>query len=98
MVKRVFDDAIVHNCLSMNELPPFTMSNVCAVNDEKIQQFWTSLINSQLHSVFTTLCNVNNLPSKEEILQVHCYSPLDWNPAENLQQYEHQTNESFVEQ
>ena len=98
MAKRVFDDAIVHNCLSMNELPPFTMSNVRAVNDEKIQQFWTSLVNSQLHSVYTTLCNINNLPTQDEILQAHRHLPLDWNPLENLQQYEHQTNESFAEQ
>ena len=31
MAKKIFDDAIINNGLTMNELPPFTMSALCMV-------------------------------------------------------------------
>ena len=33
--KRVLDNVILHNLLSMNELPPFKFSNIYEVNNEK---------------------------------------------------------------
>ena len=49
MAKRVFDDAIIHNALTMNELPQFIMSGLLAVKTEVNDKFCTSTKRSQLN-------------------------------------------------
>ena len=94
----MFDDAIIHNSISMNKLPPLSTTSVCSKNDKEVQKFWKSLIKSQLHSVYAALCNAINLPSKNKVLCVDRHSPLDYDTLKNLTQHQHQTSKSFNEQ
>mmetsp|Transcript_10982 Transcript_10982/g.23257 ORF Transcript_10982/g.23257 Transcript_10982/m.23257 type:complete len:195 (+) Transcript_10982:5384-5968(+) len=49
MSKTVFDNAIIHNALAMNKLPPFTMTGLQAVQTEANQRFWRNSTESQLN-------------------------------------------------
>ena len=95
MAKRVFDDAIIHNALAMNELPPFTMTGLRAVQMQANKEFWRSKKKSQLRSIYNTLQNTNGIPSKEEVMQATRESPLEWDAVQTLTQYEHQSKASL---
>ena len=41
---------------------------------------------------------MNNIPSKEEIMNVNRQHPLSWNPLSNLSKFANQSEESFAEQ
>ncbi|MDB4430362.1 GIY-YIG nuclease family protein [bacterium] len=96
--QKVLDDAIVHNALSINELPPFTMSSLRVEKTAENEQLWTDHKTSQLQSVYNTLNNTQGIPSKEDVLAAERDSPLQWDPLETVVRYEHQSNESFEEQ
>ena len=98
MAKRVFDDAIIHNALSMNELPPFTMTGLRLKQTESNNRFWTSNKEAQLQSIYTVLRHMDNIPSKDEIMSVNRETPMVWNPVRNLSQFINQSEESFLEQ
>ena len=76
MSKRVFDDAIVHNSLAMNELPPFTMAGLRSKQTTSNIRFWKSNKDAQLQSIYSVLCHMNNIPLKEEIMNVNNQHPL----------------------
>ena len=98
MAKRVFDDAIIHNALTMNELPPFTMSGIRSVQSEKQDKFWNSTKESQLNSIYNNLRHLNEIPSRQQVLETTRELPLNWNPIHTFTQYEHQSDASFYEQ
>ena len=53
MAKKVFDDAIIHNALSMNELPPFTMTTLRTVRTEENDLFWRKIkVHSSILSMY----------------------------------------------
>ena len=62
MAKKVFDDAIVHNTMSMNKLPPFTMATVRGVRTAENDAFWQNIKTSQLDSVYATLQHSQGIP------------------------------------
>ena len=89
MSKRVFDDAIVHNALAMNELPPFTMTGLRAVQTQANEEFGRSNKESQLRSIYNTLQHTSGIPSREQVMQAPWESPLEWDAVQTLTRYEH---------
>ena len=53
---------------------------------------------SQLQSIYTVLCHMDNIPSKDEIMSVNRETPMVWNPVRNLSWFINQSEESFLEQ
>ena len=98
MSKKVFDDAIIHNALAMNELPPFTMSGICSVQTETNERYWSLTKESQLNSIYNTLCHMNDILTRQQVMRVMRECPLQWDPIQTFTQYEHQSIESFTEQ
>lgn len=98
MAKRVFDDAIIHNALSINEIPPFTMVSLRQKEQHKCDNFWKDTIQSQLQSVYSTLSSTNGIPTVEDVTTATRDDPLQWNPTETLEKYDLQSDESYEEQ
>ena len=98
MAKKVFDDAIIHNALSMNELPPFTMTTLRTVRTEENDLFWRKMKNSQLNSVYASLEHTPGVPSRQSVSEVDRENPMVWNPTNTIPQYERQSEESYEEQ
>jgi hypothetical protein len=96
--KKVFDDAIRNNALSMSELPPFTMSTLRAVKTKENEAWWSNMKNSQLDAIYAILRNANSIPSRDAISRVTRESPLTWSPIEVIKKYERQSDESYEEQ
>ena len=70
IAKKIFDDAIINNGLTMNELPPFTMSALCMVKTAENEQYWEDIKYSQLDSIYSILHNTNGIPPRETIMNV----------------------------
>ena len=98
MVKGIFDDIIIRNSISINELPPYSMANLRAVKTKQNQEFWKKITHSQVVAVYTFLKDLDNLPDQSEFDNVDREHPLDWDPMVSFQRFEHQTEESFKEQ
>ena len=96
--KKVFDDAIIDDAMSMTDLPPFTMSGLYLSKAEENEQYWRGMKSSQLDAVYSCLRNTNGVPERERVERVKRNSPLDWSPSDSLTQYERQSLESFQEQ
>lgn len=98
LAKQVFDDAIVHNALSMSELSPYTMTGIRIAASEKNIRYWQEMKASQLQSVYNTLQYTEGVPSKDAVVEATRLSPLQWDPTQTLLQFENQSQESFEEQ
>ena len=98
MAKRIFDDTIIHNSISINELQPYPMNNLRIQKSEENKQFWRTNIESQLESIYSAIKDAAHYHTKTEILLVDRDSPSDWNLINFFFQYAHQTYESFLEQ
>eukprot|EP00956_Cyclotella_meneghiniana_P023953 scaffold47551_cov95-Cyclotella_meneghiniana.AAC.1 len=95
---KVFADAIMRNELSMNELPPFTMSTLLDTKTEETNQWWQNIKNSQLDAVYSVLQHTQGIPTRETVSAVTRDTPLEWSPTEDIHQYDRQSDESFEEQ
>ena len=67
MAKRIFDDTIIRNSISINELPPYTMNNLRIQKSEKNKQFWRTNIESQLESIYSAIKDEAHYPTKNEM-------------------------------
>lgn len=61
MLKRIFDDYIINESLYINELPLFTIVSICESPNVKLANYWNSLTESQLYSIYNTLVNTNSI-------------------------------------
>eukprot|EP00956_Cyclotella_meneghiniana_P018903 scaffold31899_cov24-Cyclotella_meneghiniana.AAC.1 len=95
---KVFADAIMRNELSMNELPPFTMSTLLDAKTDETNQWWQNMKNSQLDAVYSVLQHTQGIPTRESVAAVTRDTPLEWSPTEDIHQYDRQSDESFEEQ
>ena len=68
MAKSIFDDIIIHNNISINELLPFTMTNLRLKKTEENDQLWKSIIETQMNALYITINNDETVPSKNEII------------------------------
>ena len=82
MAKKVFDDAIVHNTMSMNELPPFTMATVRGVRTAENDAFWQNIKTLQLDSVYATLQHSQGIPDRATLTNVNRMNPMRWSPTD----------------
>ncbi len=98
MAKTIFDDAIIHDALTINDIPQFSMVDLQNIKTSENEQFWISNIESQLQAVCSTLRNLYRIPSRDLLQHVSRDNPFDWNPLETINQYIDQSNESFEEQ
>ena len=93
MAKKVFDDAIVHNTMSMNELPPFTMAAVRGVRTAENDAFWQDIKTSQLDSVYATLQHSQGIPDRVSLTAVRRLCPMRWSPTDTMSRYENQSEQ-----
>ena len=98
MAKKVFDDVIVHNTMSMNELPLFTMATVRRVRTAENDAFWQNIKSSQLDSVYATLQHSQGIPDCVKLTTVRRLSPMRWSPTDTMPRYENQSEQSYEEQ
>ena len=98
MAKRIFDDSIIHNEISINELPPFSMNSLRVQKSAENERFWRANVESQVESIYSMLQEKENYPIKDEILEVTRELPMNWDLISSFSQYENQSVESFEEQ
>ena len=98
MAKNIFDDAIIHNALSINEIPPYSMVTLRDHKTRDNVQFWKSNFKTQLQAVYLTLRNLDGIPPKELLQTITRDNPINWDPLDTINQYRDQSNESFDEQ
>ena len=96
--KKVLDDAILHNALSMNELPPFTMSTLRDKRTAENKEYWSNMMQSQLVAVYSSLQHTVGILTRESLSGVSRDGPIEWAPSESIVRYERQTIESYEEQ
>ena len=97
MSKGIFDDYIINNAFSMDKLPLFSMSSLRISKKTQNQVFWSSLVESKLQSIYSTVQVFNGMPSKNDFLQATRESPIQWDPKYTMAQYKHQYNDSYEE-
>ena len=98
MAKGIFDDAIMHDAMSLNELPPYIIASVYDKKIEENKQFQSSLVNSQLDSIFSSIPVSNGIPAKDDIINIKRDTPIKWDPLTIFAQYQNQSLQSFNEQ
>ena len=97
MASRVFEDIIVHDEFTANEIP-FTMTELLNNTEQDHHRFWNEMKESQLTSVFTTLRGIPNLPTREDILNSTRDLPFSWDPVQTMVQSDSQNEASINEQ
>ena len=98
MAKGICDDSIIHNAMSMNELPPLSMSSLRISKKTQNQVFWSSLVESKLQSIYSIVQVLKGMPYKNDVLQSTRESTIQWDPEYMMTQYEHQSNDLHEEQ
>ena len=98
MSKGIFDDAIIHNTISINELPPHTISSLRASKTNENTQFWASIIISQKHAIYNFLHQLSGIPSSDDLANVSRENKFDWNPIQAIFRNNNQSQQSFEEQ
>ena len=98
MAKGIFDDAIIHNEMSLNELPPYSMAVIRSNKTDENIQYWSSFVKSQVHSIYSSIPVSERIPSKDDILKATRDTPIFWDPITSFAQYPNQSLESFNEQ
>ena len=78
MAKGIFDDSIIHNSMSMNELPPLSMASIRISKTTQNQVFWLSLVESKLQSIYSIIQVSIGMPSKNDVLLSTRESPIQW--------------------
>ena len=96
--KKVLDDAIIHNALSMNELPPFTMSTLREKKTAENKEYWSNMKQSQLDAVYSFLQHTEAIPMRESLSDVSRDELIEWSPTECISRYERQTIGSYEDQ
>ena len=76
MAKGIFDDSIIHNSMSMNELPPRSMASIRTSKTAQNQVIWSALVESKLQSIYSTIQVFIGMSSKNDVLQSTRESPL----------------------
>ena len=76
MAKGIFDDSVIKNSMSMNELPPLSMASIRISKTAQNQVFWSSLVESKLQSIYSTIQVFIGMSSKNDVLQSTRESPL----------------------
>ena len=84
MAKRIFDDTIIHNAMSINELPPYSIVSLRNDQAEQNKQFWVSIVQSQLHSIFSSLQSLDGIPTKDDIIEITRETQLQWDPLQTF--------------
>ena len=82
--KKVLDNAILHNVLSINKLPSFTMSTLWAAKSAENEQYWSDLKESQLAAVYSSLQHTEGIPARESLSGVHWDAPLERSPTRTI--------------
>ena len=95
--KKVLDDAIIENQMSMSDLAPFTMSYLYSAREAENDHYWSAMKSSQLDYAYSSLRDAS-VPSREVVKRATRNSPVDWSPRDSLTQYQRQSSESFAEQ
>ena len=95
MSKGIFDDSIVHDAISINELPPFTMASLRSSKTEANQKFWNDITKSQLQAIYNILQVLNGIPSLDEVSSVSRDTPLEWDPLQTIHRNTNQSELSF---
>ena len=98
MFKGIFDDAVIYNTISINELPPYTMASLRATKTNENIQFWASIIESQQHAIYNFLRQLSGIPSRDDIANVSKENPFEWNPIQVIGRNDNQSQLSFEEQ
>ena len=93
--KGIFDNIVICNSISINELLPYSMANLRAVKTKQNKAFWRKITQSQVVAAYTFLKDLDNLPDQNEFDNVNIEHPLEWDPMDSFQIFEHQTEESF---
>ena len=97
MAKGIFDNIVIRNSISINELPPYSMANLRAVKTKQNKVFGRKITQSVV-AAYTFLKDLDNLPDQNEFDNFNIEHPLEWDPMDSFQIFEHQTEESFREQ
>ena len=99
----LFDSIIIHNELSISDMPPVQLSSLFGNSEEAMKAHIQSLKGTFIDAIhkelgITTL-DACNVPSKTDLLDATKSSPLNWNAVENFVQNDQiQSLESFEEQ
>ena len=97
MASRVFEDIIVHDEFTANEIP-FTMTELLNNTQQEHSCFWNELRDSHFTSALTTLRGIPNLPTREDILNSSRGMPFTWDPVETMVQSDSHNEASINEQ
>ena len=98
MAYGIFEDVILHNSISIFELPPFSMNTLRDTTTSENKRYWDSIKNSQYRSAVSSLQHMENIPSEQEIEDVDRNNPHDWDPVSHFNQFQYQSDESYTEQ
>ena len=89
---------IVINALSMNELPPFTMSTLREKKTAENKEYWSNVKQSQLDAVYSFLQHTEEILMRESLSSVSRDELIEWSPTEYISRYERQTIGSYEDQ
>ena len=80
MAKGIFDDIIIRNSISINELPPYSMTNLRATKTNENNIFWKKMTHSQVTAAYSFLVDLGNLPDKNSFGNIDKENPLALDP------------------
>ena len=94
----LFQSVLLHNSIPMTDIPPSILSEVFNEKTKELTAEWDKVMRSQLDSIYESLGNSDDLPSKEEVMGATKVKPLDWSPLSSISRVNGQEDGSVAEQ
>ena len=98
--KKLFEIVILHNNLSITDMPPIQHSIIEASNEEEIVIYRKQIKTNIIDAIFTELDDIvesYNILSKENLLNATIPNDLDWDEINSFTKNRNQSDESFSE-
>ena len=98
----LFDSVIIHDELTITDLPAVQQSTLYNEINEKNKKFITktrsNVIDAALEELGVSTIEKCRVPSKEDLMHAKKGLPISWHPVEHFQRNDNQSIESFEEQ
>ena len=97
IASRFFEDIIVHDEFSANDIP-FMLTELLNEAEDNEVRFWNGMKEYQLTSIYATLGDMPNLPDHDDIMNASKFNPRPWDAVESMIQSERQNEVLFNKQ
>ena len=89
---------ILDDSIPLLELPPCLQTQLYADRCEDMNDAWNKSRKEQISSMIAPLCHLSTIPTSEAIYNATKEVPCKWNPLNDIQRLDVQSDESYKEQ